>query len=212
MLRSVTDHSVPQNHTERARHHDLIRLRTIGRRDRDDPRDSIRSYARSGRYRCRQGCLGAGNRQMQGASEGANAIPGDLAVRAAQDGQEVRPRRSGPTLTVRRSIGAERSPKSRGDFGQQQGIVGRIDDAGKRRLALLAREAVDLEAALVDVTSVAAGERELRIALRARDQLGVSCPWQFGGHHLPMVADRMDRCATHGEARRPLYLRLSNDS
>jgi hypothetical protein len=64
-----------QNHTERARHHVSIRLHTIRLRHRDGPRDRIRSRARSGCYRYRQGGIGAGNRHMQGASKRASAIP-----------------------------------------------------------------------------------------------------------------------------------------
>jgi len=68
-------------------------------------------------------------------------------------------------------------PSDGGGFGEQQCIVDRIDDSGKRSSAFSAFEPVAFKAALVDNWGAAPRERELRIAVRARDHLGVRCFW-----------------------------------
>jgi len=61
-------------------------------------RHCIRCHAGCGRSRCRQGRLATGEGHMQGAGEGAGAIPRDVTVCEAQARQEVRHGRSGRSL------------------------------------------------------------------------------------------------------------------
>ena len=60
---------------------------------------------------------------------------------------------------------------SRSHFGDQQGVVEWVDNAGQCRPAFLAGEGVTLETAGIDDVIFAAAKREVGAAARTRDRL-----------------------------------------